>query len=414
MEPATVCTAQGNRTRYEFIAAVNLGAITNESGNDNGYGDYTNLSTTLTPDTDYTLTLTPGYAGSAYREYWSVWIDYNGDGDFEDTNELIGQVSGNTPQELIFTTPSTLANPAAILRVSMKYGSYATACEAFAYGEVEDYTVLFDVDEDMRPTCDDRIQNGDETGIDCGGIDCPPCEGPLPIEYCTSNGNRTRYEYIGSITLEDIRNESGDDGGYADYTNLSTDLAQGGRYTIDLVPVYAGTAYREYWTVRIDFNQDGEFDDATELLIAERGEGTLSFDFTIPEDALIGETRMRVSMQYGSFPDACGTYSYGEVEDYTVNIGVAGDAFKTAATNELGEISVYPNPMTNNLQVEFQKNTFKQLKIMDASGNVIQIQVINQKADQINMDVSNLAKGMYFIVLEGAEVPIYKKVIKVQ
>jgi len=27
-----------------------------------------------------------------------------------------------------------------------------------------------------QETCDDGIQNGDETGIDCGGPDCPPCE----------------------------------------------------------------------------------------------------------------------------------------------------------------------------------------------------------------------------------------------
>ncbi len=27
------------------------------------------------------------------------------------------------------------------------------------------------------PTCDDGIQNGGETGVDCGGPDCEPCKG---------------------------------------------------------------------------------------------------------------------------------------------------------------------------------------------------------------------------------------------
>jgi len=27
----------------------------------------------------------------------------------------------------------------------------------------------------LLPTCDDGIQNGDETGVDCGGVDCAPC-----------------------------------------------------------------------------------------------------------------------------------------------------------------------------------------------------------------------------------------------
>jgi hypothetical protein len=32
----------------------------------------------------------------------------------------------------------------------------------------------------VTPTCSDLIQNGDETGIDCGGSSCPPCETPTP------------------------------------------------------------------------------------------------------------------------------------------------------------------------------------------------------------------------------------------
>lgn len=35
------------------------------------------------------------------------------------------------------------------------------------------------------PTCDDGIQNGDETGVDCGGSSCPPC-GPITTS-CVGN-----------------------------------------------------------------------------------------------------------------------------------------------------------------------------------------------------------------------------------
>jgi hypothetical protein len=42
--------------------------------------------------------------------------------------------------------------------------------------------------------------------------------------------------------------------------------------------------------------------------------------FTPPTSALTGATRMRVSMRYGSYPTYCGSFSYGEVEDYTANI----------------------------------------------------------------------------------------------
>jgi hypothetical protein len=34
------------------------------------------------------------------------------------------------------------------------------------------------------PTCSDHIQNGDETGVDCGGC-CPPCETPPTVPTCS-------------------------------------------------------------------------------------------------------------------------------------------------------------------------------------------------------------------------------------
>lgn len=40
------------------------------------------------------------------------------------------------------------------------------------------------------PTCSDGIQNGDETGIDCGGSNCPACaEGLQEKEYQSSGAN---------------------------------------------------------------------------------------------------------------------------------------------------------------------------------------------------------------------------------
>jgi len=42
-----------------------------------------------------------------------------------------------------------------------------------------DYIFLDDISieacEGSGPTCDDGIQNGDETGVDCGGTACPSC-----------------------------------------------------------------------------------------------------------------------------------------------------------------------------------------------------------------------------------------------
>jgi len=41
------------------------------------------------------------------------------------------------------------------------------------------------------PTCNDGIQNGDETGVDCGGPDCPPCSAPANCNDGIQNGDET-------------------------------------------------------------------------------------------------------------------------------------------------------------------------------------------------------------------------------
>ena len=55
----------------------------------------------------------------------------------------------------------------------------------------------------------------------------------------------------------------------------------------------------------------------------------VSGSFTVPSGATNGTTRMRVSMKYNAVPTSCETFTYGEVEDYTVNI-ISGAADTTA------------------------------------------------------------------------------------
>lgn len=76
----------------------------------------------------------------------------------------------------------------------------------------------------------------------------------------------------------------------------------------------------------VDYNQDGIFD-ASEMLFnsfAGTNPATYSGTFTVPATALNGATRMRVRCTYNTNPgnDGCtgGSTSFGETEDYTVNI----------------------------------------------------------------------------------------------
>ncbi|WP_222931493.1 zinc metalloprotease [Xanthovirga aplysinae] len=63
---------------------------------------------------------------------------------------------------------------------------------------------------------------------------------PDPV-YCSSQGESTVDEWIGNVTLGDIDNTSGNNGGYEDFTNLSTTLQKNSNYTISITPEWEST-----------------------------------------------------------------------------------------------------------------------------------------------------------------------------
>jgi bacillolysin len=135
------CTSKGNNSSYEWIAGVGIGSFSNTSGAA-GYTNFTGQTIDLQAGQSYGVSLNPGFGSSSYNEYWKIWIDLNGDGDFSDANELVfdpGSMS-NTTVTGTLTVPS-VAEITTRLRVSMKYNGAPTECETFSYGEVEDYTV---------------------------------------------------------------------------------------------------------------------------------------------------------------------------------------------------------------------------------------------------------------------------------
>jgi PKD repeat protein len=136
------CASQGNTFSMEWIAGVEVGTMNNTSGAA-GYTDFTSVTCDLTGGSTVNVTLTPGFSGSTYTEYWKIWIDYNGDNDFEDAGEEVFSGSGSTPVTGSFTVASGI-DIVTRMRVSMKYASYPTPCETFTYGEVEDYTANID------------------------------------------------------------------------------------------------------------------------------------------------------------------------------------------------------------------------------------------------------------------------------
>ena len=140
--PSGYCASNGNSTNDEYIQRVQIGSINNQTGaSAGGYGDFTNLSTTL--GSSNTITITPRWTGTVYNEGYAVFVDWNRDGDFTDAGETVftRAATSATPITGTFSVPSGASQGATRMRVSMKYNGVPTACESFQYGEVEDYIV---------------------------------------------------------------------------------------------------------------------------------------------------------------------------------------------------------------------------------------------------------------------------------
>lgn len=138
------CNSYSTSTAYEYINRVAAGSIDKTSGNNGGYRDYTNLTADFTANTSNTIKLTPGFTGSVFSEQWTVYIDYNEDGDFVDAGENLGSVTSTSTSavSLSFTVPSTAVNGKTRMRVQMTFGTASTnPCAVLTFGEVEDYSV---------------------------------------------------------------------------------------------------------------------------------------------------------------------------------------------------------------------------------------------------------------------------------
>jgi hypothetical protein len=196
--------------------------------------------------------------------------------------------------------------------------------------------------------------------------------------------------------LGSINNTSGANGGYANFTNLSTNLVIGGSSNaITIVPGRrAGTNFSLAYRVWIDYNKNGVFDTAE--LVYNRTSTTatsVSGSFTVPSTSLTGQTRMRVSAKYNASPTACETFPYGEVEDYTVNITTASRTTSLAEVDAIAkkQLFAYPNPTDGELFLSSVENV-KQISIFNTLGQ----QVFQSQAME-SFDVSHLDKGLYLL-----------------
>jgi hypothetical protein len=81
------CSAWGEEYGYEHITSVEVGTISNFWTGRSSYTDYTHLSTEMYIGAGYSISVINGDAYSG--DQCGVWVDWNGDEDFNDVDETI-------------------------------------------------------------------------------------------------------------------------------------------------------------------------------------------------------------------------------------------------------------------------------------------------------------------------------------
>ena len=266
---------------------------------------------------------------------------------------------------------------------------------------------------------------------DCGNVDTCSFDITIEIPACTSGGTSSEHAWIEKVAFNTIANASGNNGGYADFTNNCTTVLAGNVYPITLKPGYAASSVPVYWKVWVDYNMDGDYDDASEYVGYGGGINPLQGYMTIPTNVWNGSTTMRVAMKKGSYPSGpCESFEYGETEDYCIIIGgaekpgrrigeerkemsrtsavefssgVALESVKRSVEEENFELTISPNPSIYNSEIRLGDGSKSMapdlIQIFDMNGNAVNKRVISNTNDgTYKIDASDLPSGIYLIL----------------
>lgn len=223
--------------------------------------------------------------------------------------------------------------------------------------------------------------------------------------YCSAGGSSSAAEWIDLVKIGAIDNATGSNGGYANFSNLSATVTQGATYTFNFSKGSPSLNWN-YWRVYVDWNQDGDFNDSgeQEVSLRFRQNDVLTSSISVPANATLGNTRMRVMMKKNSWPSPCEIYASGETEDYTLNVVSSlqnGPAPSVAGQTVVAEESVMvsPNPASHAAYVRIDvQGQVGQAFIADMNGRMVQ--ALNPQAGFQEVQVAHLPEGVYLIVVK--------------
>ncbi len=277
-------------------------------------------------------------------------------------------------------------------------------------------------DGGSTPTCSDGIQNGDETGVDCGGSSCPPCSSGCTYSTINSNNFDSGFGIWTDGGTDCIRTNN------ATYANSGTFSIQLRDNTSSSVMTTGNLNLTAYEEITVDFSYiTVSFDNSNEdfwLQISTNGGSTYTTvkDLNFNVDFLNGQRKFESVVISGPFTsntrlrfraDASADDDQVYIDDVVISgcsggartgrpeqgLTVEGVSSKTVSTS----LAVFPNPTRDELTAVFVLPEAGQVQLLvtDLTGRIMQQQQMNADAgrQEAKVNANALVPGVYFIHL---------------
>jgi CotH kinase protein/Lamin Tail Domain/Chitobiase/beta-hexosaminidase C-terminal domain/GEVED domain/Divergent InlB B-repeat domain len=257
------------------------------------------------------------------------------------------------------------------------------------------------------------------------------CSIPNVPENCVMQGNFPWHDWISGVNIGELRHNSSKSQ-YSNFRDFTVFAEKNTRIPIQLSAGFSYETFNEYFRVWVDWNQDGDLEDAGEmvyqrlLLRPYNGIAIASFNdvFKIPLTALKGATLLRVAMSRDAYPENCISIDFGEVEDYTIVVLepneflvkkehdlpiIEGDLQQETGyepnlavqyANILTDYLVFPNPTNKEASINLKSMLGQEinLTLFNVLGKPIKT-FYCQKLTEPLFDLSflNVPKGQYYL-----------------
>lgn len=470
---ASPCISKGLNSSFEHIDMVEIGGVVNQSGNNDGYGDFQSLKIELSVGIDHKVKLVPGFDKDPYYEVWRIWIDYDSDGYFDDEAEVVLAEASDATIDASISIPNEVSTGKYAMRISMQYQKAPPPCDDVYLGEVEDYVITITSKCTVGSPCDDGdlCTIDDVVGDDCGcegsyvdhdgdglclGLDIDDMDPCIPItdncDLCTTILDQSFEDgyldwidgggdcsivranpYSGLYSLR-LRDDSGTgssitspsisvmyyDAVQISFRYITESMEQAEGFILECS--YDGSEFIEIkkWTNMIDFENQVRTSEslsvptsgASEFAIRLRCDASSNGDMVYLDDVVLERCLLQEDISLEEIRKSDSRLEQAsEIKDHALI------SKRSSMSDDEIQVTLYPNPTAGYLSIACSvepENTVFEMNVFDIYGKSVKHSTFRGLSrEAVSIDLSDLNAGTFIVIIESVDSIDYRHSQKV-